>query len=259
MQALQEEVFYEIGDSPARYLDVLNAKVRAQEWHTSFTTPGNPDDPSGALREVIECDPATGGWLLEIETEGFTPLLDMVRRVEDPQERAKAYLSTRFPVSVLEAQTVLSDADSNRCQIKARLEHAPLPPANGDTWVLPSGEVYGTCDFAEWEGIDRGPFYFENTWVAKRTWRSPLPAGWSAVELPPPVRVEHPRFVFESTVSVSGRKLVVERSILYRRGLTRVKELPELDQAIVQVQQVERMPLVLVKKEPSDRASTPSR
>jgi hypothetical protein len=246
MRALQEEVFFEIGDS-GRFLEVMSAKMSTQGWYTRFTTPGNPDDLSGALDEVIECDPTAGGWLLEVGTEGFTPLLDIVRQIEGPRERAEAYLSQRFSASVLEAQIALSDADSNHYRIKARLEHAPLPPASGDTWVLPPSEVYGTCEFAEWVGPDREPFYFDNTWTAKRTWRSPLPAGWNAVELPLPVRVEHPRFVYESTVSVTGRKLVVERSILFRRGLTRIKELPELHQAIVQVQQAERMPLVLVK------------
>jgi hypothetical protein len=232
------------------FMNEFEEKIKEQAWHTFFKLPGDPDEVGGDTTEEIRLDPDSGEAELLLHAEGFTRVAHLEREHDKIEDCVQAYLADRFETAeVLGAAHVGADgrAIENEIGIEASVRLSALPSSSGDTWILPAEMVYGNSFLDDWSGPERGPFYVDATRQYSRVWRVPLPVGWSDIEGPAPVKVEHELLSFVAEVKALDGQLVVERRYRLKRGTVPKVRLSDLDAAINRIRDVERNPLVLQK------------
>ncbi len=245
---LQEKLWREAEYHAPTFVPLYLRRVAQQPWQEFVDTPGDPDAMGGTLTELVRMQPGNPEAEIELASWGFNRLINLKRRYEDPQERLNEYLDRRIAnVAVLSAadQSAADENDETAVAMSGSFSTSLLPPASGDTWVLPAEIVFGKPFLEDWSGPDRTPFHVPYGITMVYECRMPLPEGWSSIQPVRPVDTLAHRFHYKASVAVDGDEVVLNRTITLKAGTSRGQRLGSMDSSVRKVHDFEKTALVL--------------
>jgi len=228
------------------YVDLIR-KADFVRWEI---LPGDPDAVASKTVENIRFLQGKNELSIDVTGQGFCELRDIIDTEGDDSEHLWSYLESRLPSGdVLSASTVKAPTIDAPVEISGRVSVDPLPPVMGDNWILPGDAVFGKVFLEDWDGDLDTPFQVRMACEHKFVWRTPLPENWDRIRAKPGLKINHPYIQYNCLIQVEDDELVVTRTCRLKRGLLWSKALADFAKTVQKIQDFERSPLVLEKKQ----------
>lgn len=223
--------------------------IKDADLVTWVVLPGDPDAVASSTLETIRYDSKKNEMSVEITGSGFCEIRDIVSSEGDASDHLASYLESRIQSVEVLAATCEGLATSDApVEISGRVSVDPHPPVMGDTWILPSENVFGIVLLNDWEQDMNTPFQVKRTIDHKYVWRTELPVSWKNFKAKRGLRVNHPYIQYNCRIMVENGELVITRTCRLKRGLLWSKVLEDFAVTVQKIQDFERNPLVLEKK-----------
>lgn len=239
-----------IADAWGRHLDFFDLYIRTiafEPWHSMITLPGDAAAGVGMYTERVAWDGQVGG-TADVRATGFMPLRGALAEAEQPRDVVDKWFRGRYESarsdSVLAVETAPGDT------VHARVAFAAdLPPAQGDTWIIPAGVLMGRPHVAAWRAGRTSPLHIaqgrEYVWEVS----VPLPEGWTDVEVPAPHKHGSRSLSYEALFRTRDGHLILRRHLVEKPVTVRdPQSLQFIGREIDKINVFESAPIVLQRK-----------
>lgn len=250
LEDLRKDAALESGQSLNQYRKAYHRRLGEVKWYALLETEGDPFATFGAREEELAFEPAAAQVELTVGFRGSVLPADLQVGADDPARREflSNYVEERWPGVTAGAEEQrdhrVSSTDS-LVTLSASIGGWELPRPDESVWILPPQVVFGQGRLGEWNGPDRGPMFIDCGERYDYRVRIPLPDGWSSALVPEGLRVVNPRLSYEADFSVADGFLLIDRTLIFRAGVTPAQYLEEMDADIQKILAFETRPVVL--------------